>query len=116
MAVVDLTADAVAPNAAGAVLTRMGGVPTAEGDIINPGDLYLIFNGSGASITATAASVATDSGIDIPDAVVTVAAGAYAVAKWSSRWALPADDPTYPGKVKVVLSATASVKRAVIGR
>lgn len=81
-----------------------------SGDTVKPGDVLVVKNGSGASITATFATPGSlPTGDDYPDKVYAVVAGA-------ERWIpiLPAyADPT-DRLAHVTWSATTSVTRAAI--
>lgn len=91
--------------------------PTADGDIVDCGNVALmVTNGSGSSINVTVQATASLDGLDVADLVVAVAAGA-------TRLIGPLPVRTFgqpsgsadAGRAYVDYSAVASVTRAVVG-
>lgn len=113
MATTDLT-NPPSGNALGATVAPAWSTnPTAEGDVVNPGDRLLVQNDSVSSITVTADSYYTSGGLLLPDAGSAVPAGAAKVFRFSADQAQPSDGD-YPGKVLVTYSAQADVHRAIV--
>jgi hypothetical protein len=109
------TPTAIVPTLTGAVLA-LSAAPV-DGDILSPGDTYLIVNnGSGGSITVTIQTTATKGGLDVADAGGPVAAGVQRVfgPLPSSLFAQASDAVTGPNKVLVDYSAVTTVTRAVL--
>lgn len=109
------TPTAVTPTLAGAVFA-LSAAPV-DGDILSPGDTYLIVNnGSGSTITVTIQTTATKSGLDVADAGGPVAAGVQRVfgPLSASLFAQASDAVTGPNKVLVDYSAVTTVTRAVL--
>jgi hypothetical protein len=90
--------------------------PTVDGDVMDAGAVDLIVtNGSGAPITVTIQTPATQSGLDVAENIVTVpAAGTKHIGPFAqSTYARPSAPDK--GKVYVNYSAQASVTRGVVG-
>lgn len=113
MAITDLTAATVHPDAVGDTLSLGSGTPTSEGDAINPGDVLIVNNASDASITVTAAAYRSVEGVTLPSGGGSVPAGGFKAFKFGSAFARPADG-TFPGKVLVTYSAQTTVYRALV--
>jgi len=112
MAVTDLSAAAVRPDAAGDALS-LATSPTAEGDLLSPGDVLVVQNVGASPVTLTVASHHTVEGVALGAGGGSVPAGGVSVFKFGGAFAQPADD-TYPGKVLVTYSTPADVHRAVV--
>lgn len=91
--------------------------PSADGDIVPPGNVALrVANGSGASVTVTVQTPGTVGGLAIADLTVTVpAAGTRDIGPFpASLFAQNTDAVVGPRMVLVDYSAVASVTRAVV--
>ncbi len=91
--------------------------PVADGDIVDPGNVAVwVDNGSGASITVTAITPGTVSGLAVADLAVVVPAGESRLVGPlpASVFAQPADADPGANRVLVDYSAVASVTRAVV--
>lgn len=100
---------------AGTGLVPVMTAPTAEGDIIDAGQVaLLVTNGSGAAINVTAQTPATQSGLAVAENIVAVVAGATVLIGPfpAGTYARPAAPDT--GRVYVDYSAQTSVTRAVV--
>lgn len=103
----------VTPTLAGAVAT-LAAAPV-DGDILDPGTILLVLNGSASPITVTVQTTATKGGLEVVDGGGTIAAGVARVFGPfpASLFAQASDAAIGPNKVLVDYSAVTTVTRQV---
>ncbi|GAB3812092.1 hypothetical protein [Kribbella italica] len=90
--------------------------PTAEGDVIDNGAVALmVVNGSGAPINVTVQTPAKQSGLDVEERIVAVAAGATELIGPFPKSTYGRTSAPDVGQVYVDYSAQLSVTRAAVG-